>query len=140
MCGIYGILSQDHPEWAQEDELLRMGTVIDHRGPDDFGHYLGHGIALGVRRLSIIDIAGGHQPISNEDGSVWVVLNGEIYNFHDLRAELEQKGHRFRTRTDTEVLVHLYEENGPEFFRRLRGMFSLALWDTRRERLVLGRD
>jgi asparagine synthase (glutamine-hydrolysing) len=140
MCGIYGIFSQDHPEYVREDELVRMGAVIEHRGPDDFGHYLGRGVALGMRRLSIIDVAGGHQPISNEDETVWVVLNGEIYNFQELRSELEQKGHRFRTRTDTEVTVHLYEEEGLEFFRRLRGMFGLALWDTKRERLILGRD
>jgi asparagine synthase (glutamine-hydrolysing) len=93
-----------------------------------------------MRRLSIIDIAGGHQPISNEDETVWVVLNGEIYNFQELRTELEKKGHCFRTRSDTEVVVHLYEESGLEFFHRLRGMFGLALWDTKRERLVLGRD
>jgi asparagine synthase (glutamine-hydrolysing) len=117
-----------------------MGCVIEHRGPDDFGHYLGHGVALGMRRLSIIDVAGGHQPISNEDETVWIVMNGEIYNFRELRAELERKGHRFRTRTDTEVVVHLYEEEGLKFFRRLRGMFALALWDAKRERLVLGRD
>jgi len=140
MCGIYGILSQNRPEYAANDELLRMGGSITHRGPDDFGHYLGRGIALGMRRLSIIDVAGGHQPISNEDETVWLVLNGEIYNFKQLRVELEQKGHRFRTQTDTEVIVHLYEEEGLEFFTRLRGMFGLALWDVKRERLVLGRD
>ena len=140
MCGIYGIVSHDHPERAREDELARMGGVIRHRGPDDFGHFLDDGIALGMRRLSIIDVAGGHQPISNEDGTVWLVLNGEIYNFRELRAELEEKGHHFRTRSDTEVIVHLYEEEGLEFFRRLRGMFGIALWDKRLERLVLGRD
>jgi asparagine synthase (glutamine-hydrolysing) len=140
MCGIYGVLSQNCNGCARDDELARMGAVVEHRGPDDFGHYVGRGVALGMRRLSIIDVSGGHQPISNEDGTVWVVANGEIYNFQELRSELERKGHRFRTRTDTEVIVHLYEDFGPEFFRCLRGMFGLALWDTRRERLVLGRD
>jgi asparagine synthase (glutamine-hydrolysing) len=117
-----------------------MGGIIEHRGPDDYGHFEGRGVGLGMRRLSIIDVAGGHQPISNEDETVWLVLNGEIYNFQPLRVELEQKGHTFRTRTDTEVIAHLYEEEGVAFFKRLRGMFAIALWDTKRERLVLGRD
>ena len=120
--------------------LASMGQVIVHRGPDDAGHYVGRGVALGMRRLSIIDVEGGHQPISNEDGTVWVVFNGEIYNFPELRADLEKRGHVFRTRTDTEVIVHLYEEVGVELFQRLRGMFALALWDARRARLVLARD
>jgi asparagine synthase (glutamine-hydrolysing) len=117
-----------------------MGRVIEHRGPDDHGHFQAPGIGLGMRRLSIIDVAGGHQPIANEDETVWIVLNGEIYNFQELHARLEQKGHRFRTRTDTEAIVHLYEEEGLDFFKHLRGMFGLALWDVKRERLVLGRD
>jgi asparagine synthase (glutamine-hydrolysing) len=117
-----------------------MGSVIEHRGPDDYGHYCGRGIGLGMRRLSIIDLAGGHQPIANEDETVWVVLNGEIYNFKELRAQLQRKGHLFRTQTDTETIVHLYEDEGPSFLKRLRGMFAVALWDARRERLILGRD
>lgn len=117
-----------------------MCGIISHRGPDDEGHYISGDVALGMRRLSIIDLAHGHQPISNEDETVWVILNGEIYNFQKLRDELESKGHRFRTRTDTEVIVHLYDDVGLECFRRLRGMFALALWDTKRKRLVLGRD
>ena len=120
--------------------LSRMGQTIEHRGPDDSGHYHGRGIGLGMRRLSIIDVAGGHQPISNEDETVWLVLNGEIYNYQSLREELEHKGHRFRTRSDTEVIAHLYEEEGTGLFKRLRGMFGLALWDLKRERLVLARD
>jgi asparagine synthase (glutamine-hydrolysing) len=140
MCGIYGIFSPDQPEQIRESVLARMGGVIEHRGPDDFGHYFGRGVALGMRRLSIIDVAGGHQPICNEDETVWLVLNGEVYNFQELRSELERKGHRFRTRSDTEVIVHLYEEEGVDFLQRLRGMFGLALWDTKRERLVLARD
>ena len=111
-----------------------------HRGPDDEGQYCGDGIALGMRRLSIIDLDGGHQPIANEDKTVWVVCNGEIYNFKELRAELEARGHLFRCRSDTEVLVHLYEEEGVELFKRLRGMFAIALWDASRRRLVLARD
>ncbi|HMI50426.1 MAG TPA: asparagine synthase (glutamine-hydrolyzing) [Candidatus Saccharimonadales bacterium] len=140
MCGIYGILSPGRSDFTREELLARMGAVIQHRGPDDFGHYVGDGVALGMRRLSIIDVAGGHQPICNEDETVWLVMNGEIYNFQELRAELEKKGHRFRTRTDTEVIVHLYEEQGLDFFKRLRGMFGLALWDTKLRRLVIGRD
>ena len=140
MCGIYGVLNFDRPEQPSDSILAAMGGVITHRGPDDFGQYRGRGVGLGMRRLSIIDVSGGHQPISNEDESIWIVLNGEIYNFQSLRDELESKGHSFRTRTDTEVIVHLYEEEGLEFFKRLRGMFGLAIWDAKRERLVLGRD
>src|SRR3989442_13005238 len=117
-----------------------MGEVISHRGPDDSGQYRGRGVGLGMRRLSIIDLSGAHQPINNEDGSIWIVLNGEIYNFQSVRDEMEAKSHTFRTRTDTEVIVHLYEEEGLEFFKRLRGMFGLAIWDAKLERLVLGRD
>jgi asparagine synthase (glutamine-hydrolysing) len=120
--------------------MASMGAVMRHRGPDDDGCYVGPGIALGMRRLSIIDLAGGHQPIANEDETLWVVCNGEIYNFLELRQELQKKGHRFRTNSDTEVLVHLYEEEGLEFLRRLRGMFAIALWDTSLSRLILARD
>src|SRR6267143_1912017 len=140
MCGIYGILKFDRPEQPSDSILAAMGGVITHRGPDDFGQYRGRGVGLGMRRLSIIDVGGGHQPISNEDETIWIVLNGEIYNFQSLRGELESKGHTFHTRSDTEVIVHLYEEEGLEFFKRLRGMFGLAIWDVKRERLVLGRD
>jgi asparagine synthase (glutamine-hydrolysing) len=139
MCGIYGVL--DFSRCGRTGPLLaRMGEVIEHRGPDDQGHYESGAVGLGMRRLSIIDVAGGHQPIANEDATVWLVLNGEIYNFQALRDELIKKGHIFRTRSDTEVIVHLYEEEGTNFFKRLRGMFGLALWDAKRERLVLGRD
>src|SRR5690242_14177699 len=100
-----------------------MGSVIEHRGPDDHGHYVGRSVGLGMRRLSIIDVAGGHQPMSNEDETIWLVMNGEIYNFRELRPNLEQKDHKFRTFSDTEVIVHLYEEVGLEFFKYLRGMF-----------------
>lgn len=140
MCGIYGILNFDQTEQPLDSLLAAMGGVITHRGPDDFGQYRGHGVGLGMRRLSIIDVSGGHQPISNEDESIWIVLNGEIYNFQSLRDELETKGHTFRTHSDTEAIVHLYEQEGLDFFKRLRGMFGLAIWDAKRERLVLGRD
>src|SRR6185436_12994900 len=100
---------------------------IVHRGPDDEGIYVDGPVGLGMRRLSIIDIAGGHQPISNEDGTVWVVFNGEIYNYRELRPNLEARGHRFATNSDTETIVHLYEEYGPDFVHHLRGMFAIAL-------------
>jgi len=140
MCGIYGVMNFKEREAPLAPLLACMGSVIEHRGPDDSGTYVGRGIGLGMRRLSIIDVAGGHQPISNEDETVWLVLNGEIYNFEELRVVLGKKGHRFRTHSDTEVIVHLYEEEGPAFLKRLRGMFGLALWDVKRELLILARD
>src|SRR6266852_3482622 len=140
MCGIYGVMNFTGRGAPCEPLLAAMGGIIAHRGPDDYGHFEGRGIGLGMRRLSIIDVAGGHQPIANEDETVWLVLNGEIYNFQSLRAQLENRGHQFRTRTDTEVIVHLYEDFGLEFVKQLRGMFALALWDSKRERLVLARD
>ncbi|HEX2637865.1 MAG TPA: hypothetical protein VHL81_12090, partial [Gemmatimonadales bacterium] len=123
-----------------EAELARMCDAIRHRGPDDWGTFAEEGVGLGMRRLSIIDLAGGHQPIANEDGSVQLVLNGEIYNHDALRRELVARGHTFRTRTDTEVLVHLYEDEGERMLQRLRGMFAFALWDRRRRRLFVARD
>ena len=140
MCGIFGVVDLTGESTPDATLLNAMERVLLHRGPDDSGFYFGLGVGLGMRRLSIIDVSGGHQPISNEDESVWVVLNGEIYNFKDLRTELESKAHRFRTNSDTEVIVHLYEEEGPAFCARLRGMFGVAIWDTKRQRLVLGRD
>jgi asparagine synthase (glutamine-hydrolysing) len=137
MCGIVGRVS---PAPVGELEIRRMCDAIRHRGPDDWGVFTEGGTGLGARRLSIIDIAGGHQPLANEDGSVVVVMNGEIYNYPELRPELEAQGHRFRTRTDTEVLVHLYEQYGEGMLRRLRGMFGFAIWDRNRRRLLLGRD
>lgn len=140
MCGIYGIFYFNQERKPHAEVLSRMGGVVVHRGPDDEGHYLGKDIAFGMRRLSIIDVQGGHQPIANEDETIWVVCNGEIYNFVELRIELEARGHIFRCHSDTEVIVHLYEEYGLEFCRKIRGMFALALWDNRRARLVLARD
>jgi len=139
MCGIGGIVSSDYSTLDYKS-LKRMVQRVAHRGPDEEGFFFGHGIGLGHRRLSIIDLFTGRQPIGNEDGSIQVVFNGEIYNFPDLRRELEARGHRFSTRTDTEVLVHLYEEKGEDLLRDLNGMFAFALWDERRRKLLLARD
>src|SRR5262249_53705874 len=121
-------------------EIRAMCGVMVHRGPDDEGVHVGRGVALGMRRLSIIDLDRGQQPVANEDGSVWVVFNGEIYNYKELRRELGQRGHAFRTESDTETIVHLYEELGPHAVDRLRGMFAFAVWDERRRQLLLARD
>jgi asparagine synthase (glutamine-hydrolysing) len=137
MCGISGLWQ---PDGVEEHLLRSMNTVLTHRGPDGEGYYFNGPIGLGHRRLSIIDLAGGRQPLSNEDETVWIVLNGEIYNFPELRRTLEAAGHRFKTSTDTEVIVHLYEEYGTECVRHLRGMFAFAIWDQRRRRLFLARD
>jgi asparagine synthase (glutamine-hydrolysing) len=138
MCGICGIVSANGP--ADPDRLARMSAKLVHRGPDSDGAFVDGPVALAARRLAIIDLETGDQPIANEDGTVHVVQNGELYNYRELRAELERAGHRFRTHGDTEVLVHLYEQDGPAFARRLRGMFAVALWDAPRRRLVLARD
>ena len=122
------------------DLVHRMNETLRHRGPDDGGVFVGPGIGLGHRRLSIIDVAGGHQPMSNEDGTIWVLLNGEIYNYPELRQELLARGHQFATRSDTEAIVHLYEEYGEECFARLRGMFAIVLWDSRQRQVLLARD
>jgi asparagine synthase (glutamine-hydrolysing) len=135
MCGICGIVGH-----VDADVLGHMTQAMVHRGPDDSGFHQAPGIALGVRRLSIIDVPGGHQPIANEDGSVVVAFNGEIYNHQALRSRLERQGHRFRSRSDTEVLVHLYEEYGDALVHLLQGMFAFALWDNTRHRLLLARD
>ncbi len=138
MCGIAGyFLPQSPPDPVT---VRTMCDLIRHRGPDDEGYHVDGGCAIGMRRLSIIDLGGGHQPISNEDGSVWVVFNGEIYNYQSLRERLEAQGHRFRTRSDTEALVHLYEQEGEAGIARLRGMFAYAIWDARARRLLLVRD
>src|SRR6267378_8310957 len=117
-----------------------MADTIHHRGPDDEGYYVSGPIGLGFRRLSIIDLQCGHQPLSNEDGTIWIVFNGEIYNFQELREFLLGKGHVFRTKSDTEVIVHLYEELGEAFVDRLNGMFAIAIWDRKLKTLVLARD
>lgn len=135
MCGICGTYG-----FGNKTLLQRMCDTILHRGPDDEGYYVDHQVGLGMRRLSIIDLAGGHQPIHNEDETIWVVFNGEIYNFLQLRSELKKRGHRFYTNSDTEVIVHAYEEYGDRFVDHLTGMFGLALWDSQHRRLVLVRD
>src|SRR5689334_23957611 len=140
MCGIAGALYAEASRPVGRGVLKAMGDSIAHRGPDAEGSWEEPGVGLVHRRLSIIDLAGGDQPIGNEDGSVQVVFNGEIYNYRGLRADLEARGHRFRTRSDTEVLVHLYEEEGERLVERLRGMFAFALWDRRERRLLLARD
>jgi asparagine synthase (glutamine-hydrolysing) len=140
MCGIAGIAYADPAHPVDRDLVRRMTDLMRHRGPDAGGLHVGRGVALGHRRLSIIDVAGGDQPIFNEDRSKAVILNGEIYNFQELQAELEARGHRFVTRSDTEVIVHGYEEWGLDCVSRLRGMFAFALWDATAHRLLLARD
>ena len=139
MCGIAGRIGRPD-EAVEAADVHRMCQTIVHRGPDDQGIYAKGAAGLGMRRLSIIDLAGGRQPIHNEDKSVWVVFNGEIYNFPELRRELEGRGHRFYTHSDTEVIVHLYEEMGADCVKKLRGMFAIALYDERKQSLLLARD
>jgi len=138
VCGICGIASTNGS--AVTDRVAAMSATLVHRGPDSFGEFSDGDVALAARRLSIIDLETGDQPIANEDGTLHVVQNGEIYNYRELRRELERAGHHFRTQGDTEVLLHLYEEQGDRFAERLRGMFAIAIWDGRRRRLVLARD
>ena len=140
MCGICGVYQYRSGEPVQEESLREMLQSIRHRGPDGEGLHLEPMLGLGARRLSIIDVAGGGQPIYNEDGSIVVVFNGEIYNYRELARELTNRGHKFKTACDTEVIVHLYEEFGDDCVRRLRGMFAFAVWDTRHRRLLVARD
>ncbi len=151
MCGITGAIWNDPRLAIEEPTLRRMTDAIAHRGPDDAGYYYSEyrtrepyeaspGVALGHRRLSIIDLAAGHQPLANEDDSVWIVFNGEVYNFEALRNRLEGSGHQFRTHSDTETIVHLYEDEGVECFRHLIGMFAIAIYDVKQRRLILARD
>jgi asparagine synthase (glutamine-hydrolysing) len=145
MCGIAGFVESSgaHAPFGPDeahDLIHRMCDVIRHRGPDDEGVFVAEGVALGMRRLSIIDLSTGHQPIHNEDRTIWIVFNGEIYNFRELRARLEAEGHRFYTSTDTEVIVHAYEQWGANAIARLRGMFGLAIWDDRSKSLLVARD
>jgi asparagine synthase (glutamine-hydrolysing) len=140
MCGIAGAFASSRREPVTEADLRQMLAMIRHRGPDQFGIYLGPGVGLGSARLSIIDLEGGQQPISNEDGTLWIVFNGEIFNYVELRRELEARGHRFATHTDTEVIVHLYEDYGPECLSRLNGQFAIAIWNKIDRSLFLARD
>ncbi len=140
MCGICGIFMLDRSTPVDRRLLEGMNRTMIHRGPDDEGYFISGNVGLAMRRLSIIDLSSGRQPISNEDGSVWVVFNGEIYNFPELRHDLERRGHQFKTRSDTEVIVHLYEELGERCVEPLNGMFGFAIWDSVKRRLVLARD
>jgi asparagine synthase (glutamine-hydrolysing) len=140
MCGIAGMFDRSGRKTASEAALRQMLGMLRHRGPDEFGIMLDHEAGLGSARLSIIDLAGGSQPIPNEDETLWVVFNGEIFNYIELRSELEAAGHRFRTSSDTEVVVHLFEEHGPGCVSKMNGQFAIAIWDRERRRLFLARD
>jgi asparagine synthase (glutamine-hydrolysing) len=137
MCGIAGFVAFEN---INNSVLKDMCDLLIHRGPDDFGYFFDENVGLGARRLAIIDVTSGHQPIGNEDGSIWVTFNGEIYNFKELTQELEEKGHIFKTKTDTETLVHLYEEYGINCLDHLRGMFAFGIWDKNKKRLIIAKD
>ena len=140
MCGICGQYNYGSPEPVRRRDIEAMASAMVHRGPDDEGYYLAGPLGLGFRRLSIIDLAGGHQPMSDQEESVWVAFNGEIYNFLELKQELQGYGHVFRTNSDTEVIIHGYKQWGDDVLNHLNGMFGLAIWDARHRRLVLARD
>lgn len=139
MCGIYGRLNLDRKPVTQ-NEIVRMSQSLAHRGPDDAHFFISNSFGFGANRLAIIDLQGGRQPLSSEDGNIWAVQNGEIYNYEEIARELKKRGHKLKTHSDTEVFIHLYEEEGLHFIQRLRGMFALALWDKTRKRLILARD
>src|SRR3972149_2820091 len=140
MCGIVGIVRRANDGAIDEAALRQMLAMIRHRGPDQFGIYLDDRVGLGSARLSIIDIGGGQQPITNEDETLWIVFNGEIFNYIELRPDLEARGHRFATNCDTEIILHLYEDFGPDCLAYLNGQFAIAIWDTRNRTLFLARD
>jgi asparagine synthase (glutamine-hydrolysing) len=140
MCGIAGVVEFNRHAEVDPQVLRRMCAAMAHRGPDDEGIHIEGGVGIAMRRLSIIDVAAGHQPLSNEDGTIWIVFNGEIYNHAALREQLQSRGHRYRTHCDTETIVHLYEEYGRECVQHLRGMFAFAIWDSRKKRLFVARD
>ncbi|HQR35356.1 MAG TPA: asparagine synthetase B, partial [Blastocatellia bacterium] len=140
VCGIAGIYNYKTDQPINDAVLRRMTGTLVHRGPDDEGYFVSGRIGLGHRRLSIVDVAGGHQPIFNEDGSIAIVFNGEIYNYPELRRLVEARGHQLQTCSDTETIVHLYEEFGDACVEHLRGMFAFALWDARSHKLLLARD
>ncbi len=140
MCGIAGQFNFQRREPVERETIVRMARSIAHRGPDDEGFFISGPVGLGFRRLSIIDLAGGHQPMSDSEETVWIIFNGEIYNYKELRAELQGKGHQFRTNSDTEVIIHGYKEWGTDVFNHLNGMFGLAIWDVPNQRLVVARD
>jgi asparagine synthase (glutamine-hydrolysing) len=144
MCGITGIVDSKAP--IDRDVLSRMANALRHRGPDDESYYIADpkpgraNVGFGFRRLSIIDLSGGRQPMCNEDGSLWLVCNGELYNFADIKKRLITKGHKFRTGSDVEVLLHLYEDHGEDCIQHVNGMFAFAIWDSNNQKLFLGRD
>jgi len=140
MCGIVGTLNLAENQPVQEHTIRQMLAMVRHRGPDEFGIYLDDQVGLGSARLSIIDLSGGQQPITNEDETLWIVFNGEIFNYIELRPELERKGHQFRTNTDTEIILHLYEDHGPACLQYLNGQYAIAIWDTQKRSLLLARD
>src|SRR4030043_1573093 len=146
MCGIVGFLTSNPSEIPENQVLRGMRDILIHRGPDDMGEYFrpfnenGPFLFLGHRLLSIIDLVSGQQPLSNEDGTVWVIFNGEIYNFQELRSELEKLGHRFKTNSDTEAIAHSYEEYGEECFKHFNGMFAIGIWDEKKKQMILARD
>jgi asparagine synthase (glutamine-hydrolysing) len=140
MCGICGQYNFGNLAPVRRRDIEAMTDTIIHRGPDDKGYFVDGPLGFGFRRLSIIDLSGGHQPMSDAEESVWVIFNGEIYNFHELKRELEDHGHIFRTKSDTEVIIHGYKQWGDEVLNRLNGMFGLAIWDARQKRLLLARD
>jgi len=140
MCGFCGVLNFDRQTPVSQEVLAAMTATLQHRGPDDLGSFLSGPVGLGHRRLSIIDLETGHQPLSNEDGTIWIVYNGELYNYQEIRPDLEKAGHRFATLSDTEVIVHAYEEYGVDCLKVMNGMFAFALWDSQRQRLLLARD
>ena len=140
MCGIAGQFNFQRGEPVERETIVRMARSIAHRGPDDEGFFIAGPVGLGFRRLSIIDLASGHQPMSDAEETVWIIFNGEIYNYKELRGELQNKGHQFRTNSDTEVIIHGYKEWGTDVFNHLNGMFGLAIWDVRKQRLVVARD
>jgi asparagine synthase (glutamine-hydrolysing) len=140
MCGIAGQFNFQRGEPVERETIVRMARSVAHRGPDDEGFFIAGPVGLGFRRLSIIDLASGHQPMSDAEETVWIIFNGEIYNYKELRGELQSKGHQFRTNSDTEVIIHGYKEWGTDVFNHLNGMFGLAIWDVRKQRLVVARD
>src|SRR5262245_36143087 len=140
MCGICGQFNFARGEPVESETIGRMTRTIVHRGPDDEGYLVSGPLGFGFRRLSIIDLAGGHQPMSDAEETVWVILNGEIYNYRELREKLRERGYQFRTASDTEVIVHGYKEWGTKVLDHLNGMFGLAIWDVHRQRLVVARD
>src|SRR5256714_2423149 len=140
MCGIAGQFNFRRLDPVERETIVQMARSIAHRGPDDEGFFIAGPVGLGFRRLSIIDLSGGHQPMSDAEETVWIIFNGEIYNYRELRVELQNKGYQFRTSSDTEVIIHGYKQWGKDVFNRLNGMFGLAIWDVLKERLIVARD